>query len=86
MEKRRKKIFILALVAAIATTAIALFHQGYPPSGRFYLAMPGVLFGLLLGFVIDSPVVVIPGIVLANAFTYFYAARTILHFTKRKAI
>jgi hypothetical protein len=69
MAKRNKTIFTTAFALAIATTSIGMLHQSYPPSARFYLAMPGVLFGLLLGFAIDSQMLVIPAVVLANAFT-----------------
>jgi len=46
--------------------------------------MPGLLIGLLFGFFLDSPLVVIPAIILANAFIYYGIVRGILLLRGRK--
>jgi hypothetical protein len=84
VEKRNKKIFAVALAASILTAAAGMLRQGYPPSGRFFVAMPGILVGLLFGFFLDSPIVVVPAIILANAFTYYGVVRGILSLRRRK--
>jgi hypothetical protein len=78
------KIKAAALAAAVATGAIGMLHQGYPPSWRLYLAMPGLLIGLLLGFSIDSQILVIPATIGANALVYYGIARGLLSLTRRK--
>ena len=85
MEKGNRKIFAVALAVSILTAAVSLLRQGYPPSGRFYLALPGILIGLLFGFFLDSPYLVGPAIILANAFTYYGIVMGILKLRGKKS-
>jgi hypothetical protein len=84
LDTRNKKIFAAALAVSILTAAVGMLHQGYPPSGRFYIAMPGTLIGLLLGYFLDSQILVVPAIILSNAITYYGIVRGILQLRSRK--
>jgi len=72
---------VVALCAA-ATLAISM-TDGYPPSWRFYVGMPGLVIGLLAGWAIDIPQVVYVVGFLSNAFFYYGAVKMALVVARR---
>jgi hypothetical protein len=80
----KRKLWIAAFCAAAITTAIGTVHQGYPPTPRFYVALPGLAAGLVTGWAIDSPLVVFPLMVTVNALAYYGILRLILRFSQHR--
>jgi hypothetical protein len=84
MEQTNRHIWMASIVAATATGAIGLVHLGYPLSLRFFLAMPGLLIGLLSGRFVSSPIPIIPVTIGSNALFYFGIAKAVLFLSRRK--
>ena len=83
MEQTDRRIWISSAVAAVATCAIGLVHQGWS-SSRWYLAMPGLFIGLLSGRLVDSPIPIIPVTIGSNALLYFGVVKAVLFLSHRK--
>jgi len=81
--KDRQTKLVVAL-CAVATLAISM-TDGYPPTWRFYVGMPGLAIGLLFGWAIDIPQVVYVVGFLSNAFFYYGAVKVVLAAARRLA-
>ena len=68
----KRTLWIAVSVAALITTAIGTIHQGYPPTPRFYVAMPGLAVGLLTGFFGGPSFLVFPLAIVVNALSYYF--------------
>ena len=67
---KKALLWTVSTVIAAALTASGM-HAHQNSSAGLYRQMPGVVLGLLSGFVLDSPIVVVGVTVAANACFYY---------------
>ncbi len=79
MTQRNKVLWLISIAAAGALTASGIHAKNlaelsYGEAG-LYRQMPGIIVGLLSGFFLDSPVVLVVVTIAANATVYYFLLR-----------
>lgn len=82
MSSRNRWLWLIALVAAGALTASGMHAHNMGPGG-LYRQMPGIVLGLLSGFLLDSSVVVVAATIATNAAMYYCVLRLLVWFWRR---
>ena len=82
MTRRDQLLWAVSILLAIALTLSGMHTKNaaelHHSEAGLYRLMPGIIFGLLSGFLLDSPIVVLVVTIAANATVYRFAFKGLI--------